>query len=278
MVRIVTDSTSDITRERMKELNIDVLPLSVRFGDEIYQTLYEITNEEFFEKMKEVEEMPSTMQVNPSQFEKVFKKYVAEGDDVIGIMLGAKLSGTCQSAIIAANEFENGNITIIDTKNVSIGQALLVEEAVRLRDEGKAANEIVEYINSLIGVTRTYLILENLNFLRHGGRISPEEYIAGENLGIRPVVQIEDVVKVVDKVKGNKGTNRFILERLKEFKLHSNSKIYLCHGNAPSLAEGVKKMLRENGYDNEVITFCLGPIVGAHMGANCIGFSFFGEC
>lgn len=277
LIRIITDSTSDITLERMKELNIDVLPLMVRFGEETYETLYEITNEEFFDKMAKSEEMPSTMQVNPNQFEEVFKKYIEAGDEIIGIMLGAKLSGTYQSAVIAANEFDADRITIIDTKNISVGEALLVQEAVRLRNEGKTSEEIIRYIKEMVNRTRTYLILENLDFLRHGGRISPEEYVAGENLGIRPVIQVEETVKVVDKVKGVKGTNRFILNRLQEFQVEKDSKIYLCHGNAPELAESIESMLHNNGYNNEVITCCIGPIVGAHMGANCVGIGFVGE-
>lgn len=277
MIRIVTDSTSDLTKERMKELNIDVLPLSVRFGDETFQTLYEITNEEFFDKMAVSSEMPSTIQVNPSQFEEVFKKYIAQGDEIIGIMLGAKLSGTCQSSVIAAQECEEGKVTIIDTRNVSGGQTLLVEEAVKMRDAGKSVLEIVTHIESLLDVTRTYIILENLDFLKHGGRISSEEYVAGEKMGIRPVIQIEDTVKMVDKVKGKKGTYRFIRECLEKYGAREDTKIYLSHGNAPELADAVEKMLRENGYKQEISKFCVGPIVGAHMGANCVGFAFAGE-
>lgn len=274
MIRIVTDSTSDLSLERMSELKIDIAPLSVRFGEEVFQTLYEITNEEFFDKMADSEEMPSTMQVNPAQFEELFHKYIKAGDEIIVITIGAKLSGTCQSAVIASNEFEEGRIAIIDSKTASGGLALLVEQAARMRDNGKSFTEIVEAIHELVKVTKTYVILENLDFLRHGGRISPEEYVAGEKLGIKPVVQIEGIVKVVDKVKGKKGTNRFVMERLEEFDLQENSVIHVFHGNAPELADSVVELLRDKGYKNEVRNFCTGSIIGAHLGANCVGIAF----
>ena len=276
MLRVITDSTSDLTLENMKEMGIDIMPLTVRFGEEVYETIYEISNEEFFQKMASHDEKPCTSQVNPSQFEEAFSRYLNQGDDVICINIGSKLSGTFQSAVIAAREVnpKGDRISVIDTKSVSVVEIMAVEKAIAMASQGKSLVEVTEAVKEMLKRARFFIMLENLDFLRHGGRISKEEYVAGENLGIKPIIKVDDTLSVVDKVKGKKGMSRFFMQVLEENELEEDSTIYICHGNAPEMADSFQNMLVENGINNKVKIFCLGPIIGAHLGANCLGVGF----
>jgi DegV family protein with EDD domain len=276
MLRVITDSTSDLTLDNMKEMGIDIMPLTVRFGEEVYETIYEISNEEFFEKMATYEEKPCTSQVNPLQFEETFARYLKQGDEIICINIGSKLSGTYQSAVIAAREVnpEGDRISVIDTKSVSVVEIMAVERAIQMASEGKSLEEVTKSVLEMLQKARLYIMLENLDFLRHGGRISKEEYVAGENLGVKPIIKVDDTLSVADKVKGKKGMGRFFLKMLEKQGLEENSTIYICHGNAPEMAESFQNTLRENGIPNKVKSYCLGPIIGAHLGANCLGVGF----
>ena len=150
MVKIVTDSSCDISPQRCAELGVEMLPITVNFGDTSYRANIDISNEEFFEKLSAAEELPKTAQITPAQFQEVFKPYQESGDDVVCLFISSKMSGTLQSARVAKNILGAENILLPDTLNVTFALGLLVEEAVKMRDAGMTGAEIAEKVEELI--------------------------------------------------------------------------------------------------------------------------------
>lgn len=275
MIRIITDSLCDMTMDYAKELNVDILPLTVRFGVTDYKCGIDLTNEDFYGKLENSGEAPSTAAVNPYDFEEIFRKYIDAGDDVVAILFSQYMSATYQSATIAADNIESDKLRLIDCENGAMGQALLIETAVAMRDNGLSADEIAEQIKNLLPRTKTYIIVDNMDFLNRGGRISKSAEPIGSQMKIHPVLQLlADGVKPIDKVKGRKSCNAWLINRLQEKAPDCNYKLVIGHSNAPERAEALKEQLREAGITNEIFITCIGPIVGTHIGPNCIGIGY----
>ena len=177
-IRIITDSASDILPKEAEKLNIKVLPLKTYFGEEEYLDGVTITNAEFFQKLVESDVMPTTSQLAPYEYEDAFREAIEAGDEVISISLSSKLSGSYQSASIAAEEFGDA-IALVDSENVSLGEWTLVQLAVRLRDEGKSKQEIVDILEEKKKKIRVIALLDTLEYLKKGGRISSAAAFAG---------------------------------------------------------------------------------------------------
>ena len=167
MIRIITDSLCDLTMAHAKELNIDILPLLVRFGEEEYKCGVELTNEQFYEKLETSTISPTTAAVNPYEFEEIFERYLNAGDDVVAILFSRHMSATYQSAVIASEHMESDRLYLIDCENGAMGQTLLIETAATMRDQGMAAGEIAEKITSLLPRTMTYIVVDTMEYL-HG--------------------------------------------------------------------------------------------------------------
>lgn len=275
MIRIVTDSLCDLTMDYAKKINIDILPLTVRFGEKDYKCGIDLKNEEFYNKLTTDPNHPSTAAVNPYEFEELFQKYTDAGDEIVAILFSQYMSTTYQSAQIAAKHFSPDNLHIIDCENGAMGQALLIETAVTLRDEGKSADEITAAITSLLPKTMTYIVVDSLEYLKRGGRISKSAAFLGTLIKLHPVLQVvADGAKPIDKVKGKKSCNAWLIQKLQENPADPKYKLVIGHSNAPERAEAFKEQLREAGIQNEIFITCIGPIVGTHIGPNCLGIGY----
>lgn len=275
MIRIITDSLCDMTMDYAKKLKIDILPLTVRFGETDYKCGIDLSNEDFYDKLENSNEAPSTAAVNPYDFEEIFRKYINAGDDVVAILFSKYMSATFQSAAIAADNIESDKLRLIDCENGAMGQALLIETAVSMRDNGLSADEIAKKIQALLPKTKTYIIVDNMDFLNRGGRISKSAEPVGSQMKIHPVLQLlADGVKPVDKVKGRKSCNAWLINRLKENAPDTDYKLVIGHSNAPDRAEALKEQLKEAGITNEIFITCIGPVVGTHIGPNCLGIGY----
>lgn len=275
MIRIITDSLCDMTMEHAKERNIDILPLTVRFGETDYKCGIDLSNEDFYGKLETSDEAPSTAAVNPYDFEEIFQKYVDAGDDIVAILFSKYMSATFQSASIAANNIASDKLRLIDCENGAMGQALLIETAVSMRDNGLSADEIAENIQALLPRTKTYIVVDNMDYLNRGGRISKSADPVGNQMKIHPVLQLlADGVKPVDKVKGRKSCNAWLINKLQEQPADQKYRLVIGHSNAPERAETFKEQLREAGITNEIFITCIGPVVGTHIGPNCLGIGY----
>ena len=282
MIRIITDSASDVVGNKREDLR--VLPVSITFGEEEFQDGINLTHQMFYEKLIECDELPVTSQVPPFAFEKAFREAMETGNQVIAITLSSKLSGTYQSACIAAEGF-GGKVRVVDSENASIGQHALVEYALRLKDAGLGIEEIVERLEADKKRIRLIALLDTLEYLKKGGRISKAAAMAGSLLSIKPVIAIQrGEVAILGKARGSKQGNNLLAEQIRQTGGIDFGKPFVLGYTGLSDA-----MLRKYIKDHESFwkssvdaleTSSVGGTIGTHIGPGAIGVAFFsaGDC
>ena len=278
MIRIITDSASDITREEAEKLGIEVVPLHVIFGNDVFMDGVDITHDEFYTKLENCEELPKTSQTNPAGFVEVFEKYIDQGDEIVGIFLSSKLSGTYQSAIIACQMLETDKIQVIDSLNASMGLAVLVREAVKMRDNGKSAVEIKSEIENLVGKARLVAAIDTLKYLKMGGCLSATSALVGGVLGITPVIAIVDgKVEVIAKTRGHKKSIKFMIEYMKENTPDENYVGDFAYTRIIKNLDNFKESCRPNFKFREEATREIGATIGTHIGPGAFGVAYIAK-
>ncbi len=278
MIRIITDSLSDFTPSDAQDKNIDVMPLSVRFGEESYLCGYEITNEEFYEKLVSSKESPSTAAVIPYDFEKKFKEYLEQGDEIIAILFTKNLSATYQSAVIAKNNLDSDKIHLIDTENASVAQGVLVQTAINMRDEGKSVDEIVSTIEDILQRAHIFIVLDTLEYLKCGGRISPSVAFVGGVLGLHPVIEIsKGKLELIDKVKGTKAMSKWLVNKVDSLPVDENYPVFIGHSNAKEKADSLCTMMKDKSFGGDIPTYCIGSSIGTHVGPDAIAIGYISK-
>lgn len=280
MVKIITDSTCDLDIEKLNEMGVEMLPLTVLFGEESYKDRTEISPAEFFAKLEVSESLPTTSQINPADFEDVFRKHIENGDEVLGIFLSGNASGTCQSARIAAEAVGSDKISVVDSKQLTAGMTVLLMECVRLRDEGKSAKEIKTYIDEIKSKVRLVAMFSTLKYLCMGGRISKTAATFGTILGIYPMISIENgegSVKVAGKVKGKKAAMKFIKDYFEANPVDETKTFAYAHTNSPEDLEILKETLSDSVKNERVITCNIGCVIGTHAGPGAVAIAYIGK-
>ena len=276
-VNIIVDSTADIT-EDVKE-RLTVVPLTLRFGDEEYIEGVTIQKKEFYQKLIESDVLPKTSQAAPADFEDVFEKIVAAGESAVVITLSSKLSGTWQSAMIAAREYED-SVYVVDSRSVAVGAAILAKLALRLVDEGMGAREIAERLEKEREKICLIAMLDTLEYLKKGGRISAAAAFAGGVLSIKPVVCIRDgEIVILGKARGSKqGNNLLVSEIRKTGGIDFTKPILLGYtGLDDTLLQKYiedSKALWEEGISS-LETTMIGSVIGTHAGPGAVAVAFF---
>ncbi len=277
-IKIITDSTSDISLDLQAKLGIEIVSLSVHFGDREYVDGVSLTKPQFFQMLRESAELPTTAQVNPERFEKLFEKYMKSGDEVIGIFISGKLSGTYQSAVIAKEMLGAENIYLIDSLSVSFGLALLVYEMIKMRDAGKTAAEICAAVEELKKRQKFYAVIDTLKYLKMGGRLSASSAFFGSMLHIKPIVSIEDgEIKAFDKKKGHKAASQRVAQKMTEEKPDSNYRIFFGDTDSPEFLNLLKEAAAAVTDISGSETVALGSVVGTHGGPGCVGVSYIAQ-
>ncbi len=275
MVKIVTDSSCDISPQRCAELGVEMLPITVNFGDTSYRANIDISNEEFFEKLSVAEELPKTAQITPNQFQEIFKPYQESGDDVVCLFISSKMSGTLQSARVAKNILGAENILLPDTLNVTFALGLLVEEAVKMRDAGMTGAEIVAKIEELIPRIRLFAMIEDLKYLKMGGRLSATSALVASILGICPIIALKDgLVEVVGKARGKKAAFAAIRKWVEKEPISSDYCVTMGHANVPENCKALQEFLGDLLKKREVHVCSIGSIVGTHTGPGAVGLAY----
>lgn len=275
MVRIITDSTCDISKEEQLQMGITVIPLTVNFGDNSYKDGIEISREEFYSKLGEAENLPTTSQVNPAGFEEEFQKAIDEGDEVVAILIASELSGTYQSAVIAADTVESEHIHLVDSKTVTMGLALLIKEAVRLRDKGLNGSKIAEEIEKLSKRVRIVALIDTLKYLKMGGRLSAASAVIGGFLGIHPLLKVQaGAIHPVGKVRSIKAGIRKLQEFLEEEEADFSYGISFGHSNAPERLDNCMEYMKPYIKTEDFIICNIGTVVGTHAGPGAVGIGY----
>ncbi|WP_300784822.1 DegV family protein [uncultured Acetatifactor sp.] len=277
MIRIITDSASDIVDNRREDLT--VLPVSITFGSEEFRDGITLTHEAFYEKLIECDALPVTSQVAPFAFEEAFREAVEAGGQVIAITLSSKLSGTYQSACIGAEGFE-GKVRVVDSENASIGQHALVEYALRLKDAGLGFEEIVERLEADKKRIRLIALLDTLEYLKKGGRISKAAAMAGSLLSIKPVIAIQcGEVAILGKARGSKQGNNLLAEQIRQTGGIDFEKPFVLGYTGLSDAMLQKYIKDHESFWKSSVdgleTSSVGGTIGTHIGPGAIGVAFF---
>ena len=277
MVRIITDGTSDLSAQRAAELNVHVMPMRVFFGQESFMDGVDITREEFFARLESCQELPTTSQLNPDDFLEVFQKYVDQGDQVVGIFLSSELSGTCQSACIARDMAEGGEIHIVDSRTVTFALALLVEEAARMRDGGLSAAQIAEAVEQLARRAKLLAIVDTLTYLKKGGRISAATAAVGGLLGIKPIVEVDSrgTVEAVGKARSMASGLEWIARHIEQAPADPAYAVAYGHSNSPERVplcmEALKDVLPQG---RPPLMGSIGAVIGTHVGPGAVGVAY----
>ena len=274
-VRIICDSTCDLT-PALKE-RVGMAHMTVHFGDEDYIDGVELTAHGFYEKLASSKVMPSTSQATPFAFGETFEEAVSAGDEVVCITVSSRLSGTFQSASIAAADYP-GKVFVVDSMNIAISCAIMVEYALNLVDEGKAAAEIADELTRIREKVRLFAVVDTLEYLQRGGRVSKAVAVAGGMLAIKPIIGIVDgQVAMIGKARGNKAANRMMNQEAEKLGIDFTKPIRLGYtGVDDSL---LRKYLTEcQGFWPEgTPAMVVSGVVGAHAGPGAVAIAFFAK-
>lgn len=280
-VKIITDSASDIRIDEATLLDITILPLKTNIDGVEYLDGVTITHEKFYEKLSSCKQLPTTSQLTPFEFETAYKDALQNHDEAVVITLSGKLSGTYQSACTAAMEYE-GKVFVVDSENATVGQQLLVKYAISLRDRGLSAESIANELNEVKSRICLVALVDTLDYLVKGGRLSKTAGIAGSLLQIKPVLGVEDgEVKVLGKARGAKQSNNMLTETIaKKGGIDFSMPLVLAYsGNDDSLLQDYIENSRSiwEGNIDELPVSVIGSTIGTHAGPGAIAVAFFAK-
>lgn len=276
-VRIITDSGFDIPDQ--SDPRLTVLPLGITFGDTTYADGVDLTNDRFYELLVESDELPKTSQATPFAYQQIFDQVRAAGEEAVVITLSSALSGTYQSAATAAADYPE--VHVVDGKNATIGQGILVQYALRLADEGLGAAEIAKRVEAAVGRVCLLALLDTLEYLRRGGRIPKSVGMIGEVLSIKPVVGVENgEVVMLGKARGSKNGRSQLHQQVEKFGIDFDMPVLLGYTGLSD------KVLRKYLDDNRAIwegkvaeedlpITSVGATIGTHVGPDAIALAFF---
>ena len=282
MIKILVDSACDLEQSDAEALGVSLLPLQIRFGEEEFLDGVTLSHRAFFEKLIETNTLPQTSQINEYRFEEAFSELTEDGSEVIAITLSSKLSGTHASAVKAAKKF-GGKVHVVDSLYACIGERVLLEYAVRLVKEGRlGAAEIAAELDEKKGKIQLLAVLDTLQYLRKGGRISSVTAIAGEMLSIKPVISVvRGEVKLVGKAMGSKKGNNLLTKLVSDCGGIDFTMPYVL-GYSGLSDEFLQKYIRDSealwkDHTDHVPYYLIGSTIGTHVGPGAIAVAFFAK-
>ena len=276
-VNLIIDSTTDLNPQLREQFT--VVPLTVHFGDREYIDGVTISHRQFYEKLVESDVLPSTSQATPAAFADVFEEVARRGETAVVLTLASQLSGTYQSAMIAASDYP-GRIFVVDGTSVAIGTGILAELALRLREQGLTAEEIAGRLEEEKEKIHVVALLDTLEYLKRGGRISATVAFAGGLLSIKPVIAVKDgVIRMLGKARGSRQGNNLLVQQIEKAGGVDFDKPVLLGFSGLSDALLTKYIedsrdLWENGTES-LVTTSIGSVVGTHAGPGAIAVAFF---
>ncbi|HZH62828.1 MAG TPA: DegV family protein [Metabacillus sp.] len=274
---IVTDSTAYIPESIRKEYDIHMIPLSVNFGKETYQEEVEITSEQFFEKMRGKQELPTTSQPSVGKFVELFERLSKEYDAVISIHLSSGISGTYNGAAAAGEMVENIKVYAYDSEISCMVQGFYALRAAEMAREGKDPKDILARLDEMKKTIDAYFIVDDLSNLQKGGRLSGAQALIGSLLQVKPILHFEDKVIVpFEKVRTRKKALNRVLELLDEVaKKNEPMRVVVIHANRQEEAEKLQQELSKKYKHIECMVSYFGPVIGTHLGEGAMGIGWY---
>lgn len=278
-IKFIVDSAADIVPAEAEKMGLVHVPMTVRFGSDEYLDAVELTHSEFYEKLIEGDLLPATSQIPPAVWGEVFERELGDGDEAIVVTVSSKLSGTYQSACIAASGF-GGRVHVVDSESVCIGERVLVEYGLELLKSGLGADEVAGRLNVEKKKVRVMALLDTLEYLKRGGRISAAVAFAGGVLGIKPVVTVADgEVTLIGKARGSKQGNNLLRELICKV-----GGIDFARPFALAYSGLSDKLLHKYINDSKELwageteylpIHTVGCIIGTHVGPGAVAVAFF---
>lgn len=284
---LMTDSCCDLPDQMARELQLEVLPLTMHMDGQDYPNTLDgaaISNEEFYRRIR-AGKMATTSAVNVGQFEDAMSAVLAGGRDILCICFSSALSTTYQSACIAAedlkSEYPDAKILVIDSLSASRGQGMLLYRTVQERRRSSPDIEtLAAYVRSILQTQCHWFIVDDLNHLKRGGRVSATAAFVGTMLGIKPVMHTDSEGRLIpmSKARGTKAALKALVDKVEELGVEpdKNQPLFICHANCPDSVAYVKELLEERFGVTDVRADFIGPVIGAHTGCGTLGLFFVG--
>lgn len=280
MVRIITDTAADFEPAELKDKNIICVPMTITLEGKEYRENENLTKNEFYEMLEKTEEFPKTSQPSPYDFEVYLNECMEQGDECVIITISSALSGTYQNAVMTKQITEFEGCYIVDSLSAACGERVLVEQAVKLRDEGKSAKEIAKNLENLKKKVKLKACVDTLEYLYRGGRLSKTAYTVGSVANIKPIIAIspEGAVDVFAKTLSVRKGIRTICDNLSKSKVDTSYPVYVLYSYNRKNADILAQSMREMGYDiTESNIVNIGATIGAHVGKNACGYVYVEE-
>ncbi|HHV62801.1 MAG TPA: DegV family protein [Firmicutes bacterium] len=280
-IRVVTDSTAYLPKDWLEAHGVTVVPLSITMNSSTYREGFDITNSEFYARLRQAKEPPTTSQPSAGEFLETYKSLIDAGaKTIISIHISGGISGTINSAQSAAGMLMGADITVVDSKCTGPALGFIIQEAVSLVESGESKDTIMRRLDYLIANMRTLFVVTDLMYLHKGGRLSGVQAIIGSILQIKPVLHFVDGrIEVLEKVR----TERRALDRITELMRQAGgggssdlpTRLAIAYADNKEKAEGVARDLENRFPGFRVESVEVGPVIGTHVGPGLIGFQFY---
>ena len=282
---IMTDSCCDLTDQMARDLELEVLPLTMHMDGQDYPNDLAgtaISNQEFYKRIR-AGKLATTSAVNVGQFQDAMRRVLESGRDIVCVCFSSALSTTYQSAVIAAEdlraEFPEAEIHVVDSLSASLGQGLLLYLAVEQKRKGLTAAELAKWVEDNRLTVCHWFTVDDLNFLKRGGRISATTALLGTMLSIKPIMHTSDEGKLVpvSKARGRKAAIAALLDKIEALGIHPEKQtMFICHADCEEDAKAVAQTIQDRFGTPTVHINYIGPVIGSHTGPNTMGIFFVG--
>ncbi len=276
-IKLITDSTCDLNPVLLTELDIQFAPLKVLFNDKEYVDKIDLTNPEFYSLMKQSKELPTTSQVNPGEFYDLFSQALQEGNKVIGLFLSSELSGTYNSAVIAKEMVGSEDIYLIDSRTTSFALGMMVHKLKQKIDSGANIEELLVFAQDMINHNQLYGMLDTLDNLKKGGRLSSGTAMIGKMLNLKPIIEVQDgKVNMAEKARGSKKGLAWMIDQVAQsYPEGKIEEIGIAHANDLEKLADLKRLLLERFQIGKIYEIEIGSVVGTHTGEGAVGVTFY---
>lgn len=275
MLRIVTDTASDITVDQARNMNIDVVSLDITFEDGPAPQRTEEDFRRFYQRLEACDRLPVTSRTPPEEYLNLFQDAREKGDDVLVITLSGGLSGTVDSARMAKQIADYDKIEVVDSHQAILTQRMLVEQAVKLREEGYQLQEIVQRIKNTRDQVVVCGVVDTLKYLQKGGRIPASLGTLGTLLRIKPVIILQDrVLKQLGKARGHDAGEEMLYKHMEQDGINKAYPVYFGYTSDRELAERFMQRTRERFGLTQTRLFPIGGVIGTHCGTRCVAVAY----
>ncbi len=278
-IRIIADSTCDLSKDLIEKYQIEIIPLSIVLDDTSYFDGTQITPDEIYKWADANKTTPKTAAISYEQVDEVVKPHMENGDDIIFFGISGDMSSTCNVVRFTANQTNYDRLFVIDSRNLSTGIGLQVIKAAEMAREGKTADEIVETINKRRGDVRASFVVDTLTYLARGGRCTPVTALMANTLKLHPMIVVKDGKMGVGKKylgKMDFALSKYVTELGKELANAEKDRVFITHsGCSEATIAKVRAMLEELNYFDEILVTRAGGVISSHCGPNTLGVLFY---